>query len=57
MADQELEHVESDLLFVSPWDMLGQPLIYLKHEQRLAVQAVYEENDVFVCLPTDNGKS
>ena len=32
MADQELEHVESDLIFISPWDMLGQPHIYLKHE-------------------------
>ena len=50
MADQEIEHVEyeSDLLFASSWEMLGQPHIFLKHEQCLAVQAVYEGND-FLC--------
>ena len=36
------------MLFVSPWDMLGQPHIYLKHEQRLAVQEVWREM-TFLC--------
>ena len=29
----------------------------LKVEQKSSVQAVYERNDVFVWLPTGNGKS
>ena len=31
--------------------------ISLKNEQRLAIRAVYEGQDVFVCLPTGYGKS
>ena len=57
MAEQELESDAFDGAILFSLDMLGQPHISLKHEQRLAVQAVYEGNDVFVCLPTGYGKS
>ena len=38
-------------------EMLGQPHITVKPEQREAMLAVYEGKDVFVCLPTGYGKS
>ena len=36
---------------------LGSPLLTLKKEQRLAMEAVYEGRNVFVCLPTGKGKN
>ena len=38
-------------------EKLGLPNLTLEKEQRLAVKAVYDGNDTFVCLPTGYGKS
>ena len=58
--------VESSTPFFSPsfsealhfsLSALKQSRVSLKPEQRMAIQAVYEGNDVFVLLPTGFGKS
>ena len=58
--------VESSTPFFSPsfsealhfsLSALKQSQVSLKPEQRMAIQAVYEGNDVFVLLPTGFGKS
>ena len=36
---------------------LGLSGVCLKEEQRAAVNGVYEGQDVFICLPTGDGKS
>ena len=36
---------------------LGLPHVTLKEEQRLAIKAIFDGRDVFVCLPTGYGKS
>ena len=36
---------------------LGLPHVTLKEEQRIAIEAVHQGRDVFVCLPTGFGKS
>lgn len=36
---------------------LGLSHVSLKEEQRSAIEAVYQRQDVFVCLPTGYGKS
>jgi len=46
---------ESSLLFAL--EKLGRREVSLKEEQRLAVRAIYDRKDTFLCLPTGYGKS